>query len=91
MSEQSPEPDVEKDDPQKGLRELVELLLPDSLMIALAVIMIPVILIPLFIKLYDAWALSLRYIDFTILAIFIIEYLSKLLLAPKIWKHFVDP
>ena len=76
--------DEEKPDPKKELRETVNLIPPDSLMIALAVIMIPVVLIPLFVNLPDSIDVSFRFIDYTILGIFIIEYLSKLVLAPNV-------
>lgn len=81
----------EKPDPKKELRETVNLILPDSLMIALAVIMIPVVLIPLFVNLPDSIDVSFRFVDYTILGIFIIEYLSKLVLAPSVVKHFLNP
>ena len=90
ISKQPDESSLEKPDPKKGLRELVDLLLPDSLMIALAVIMVPVVLIPIFVDLPDSFDLSFRFIDYTILAIFIIEYISKLILAPNIVKHFLN-
>ncbi len=83
--------DEAKSDPKKELRETVNLILPDSLMIALAVVMIPVILIPLFGNLPDSIHMTFRFIDYAILGIFIIEYLSKLILAPDVLKHFLSP
>jgi Mg2+ and Co2+ transporter CorA len=89
--EQPSESDEEKPDPKKELRETVNLILPDSLMIALAVIMIPVVLVPLFVNLPNSIDASFRFIDYAILGVFIIEYLSKLVLAPNIVKHFLNP
>jgi Mg2+ and Co2+ transporter CorA len=91
VSKQSVDTRESRTDSKKNLRDLVELLLPDGLMIALALVMVPVILVPLFVDLSDAWSLFIKYIDFTILAIFIFEYVTKLILAPKILKHFLNP
>jgi Mg2+ and Co2+ transporter CorA len=81
----------ENPDRKKDLRETFDLLLPDVLMIALAVIMLPVVLLPLFFQLPDSVIEAFRFIDYAILAIFIIEYLSKAILAPNIVKHVLNP
>ncbi len=83
--------DEGKPDPKKEAREIVNLILPDSLMIALAALMIPVILIPLLLDIHSSIAVTLRVIDYIILCVFIIEYLAKLILAPNILKHFLAP
>lgn len=80
-----------KSDSKKELRETVNLILPDSLMIALAIVMIPVVLIPLFVSLPDSIDVTFRLIDYIILGIFVIEYLSKLAFAPDVLKHFLNP
>jgi Mg2+ and Co2+ transporter CorA len=87
-------PDARSDDtldPKKGPREIVDLLLPDTLMIALAVVMIPIVLVPFFVTIPAALNGPLKFLDYSILAIFIIEYLAKTILAPDILKHILDP
>jgi Mg2+ and Co2+ transporter CorA len=91
IPEQPAESGGEKTDPRKNLREIVNQILPDSLMIVLALVMIPVVLVPLFFSLPASVATSLKSVDYIILAIFVIEYLSKLILAPNILKHFLNP
>jgi Mg2+ and Co2+ transporter CorA len=83
--------DQEQDDPKKNIRETINLILPDSLMILLAIIMLPVVLIPLLFNLPDSIDTTFQFIDYTILGIFIIEYFSKLIFAPSILKHFLNP
>jgi Mg2+ and Co2+ transporter CorA len=78
-------------DPRKGLREIVYQILPDSLMIALAVILLPVVVIPLVVKLPLPVDEFFGFVDYVILGIFIIEYFSKLFLAEDRWKHFINP
>jgi magnesium transporter len=60
-------------------------------MIVLAVIMVPVALVPLFIDLSDSLATTFQFLDYTILGIFVIEYLLKTILAPNILKHVLNP
>ena len=50
----------EKPDSKKSLRETVNLILPDSLMIVLAVLMAPLVLIPLFVDLPNSIAATFR-------------------------------
>lgn len=81
-----------KPDPKKELREKVNLILPDSLMIILALIMVPVVLIELLVAdLPDSISTSFNFIDYTILGIFIIEYLLKTILATNVLKHIINP
>jgi Mg2+ and Co2+ transporter CorA len=80
-----------KNDRKKELRELVYLLLPDGLMIALAIAMVPVVLVPLFIDLSDSLTTAFQFLDYAILAVFILEYLLKTILAPNILKHIINP
>jgi Mg2+ and Co2+ transporter CorA len=81
----------EKLDRKKSLRDIFNLILPDSLMITLAVIMIPLVLIPIFVNLSDALTTSFQFVDYVILGIFIIEYFAKTILAPNIFKHIINP
>ena len=87
----SKETEALKSDRKKAFRELIELLLPDSLMIALAIVMVPLTLISLFVDLPQGLDAAFRLIDYVILGIFIIEYFGKTLAAPNIWKHVIDP
>ncbi len=81
----------EKLDAKKSLRDLVNLMLPDGLMIVLAVLMAPLVLVPLFIDLPTSTADTFHFFDFFILGIFILEYIAKTLLAQNILKHVINP
>jgi Mg2+ and Co2+ transporter CorA len=76
---------------KENLRKLVNLILPDSLMLFLAIVMVPVVLLPLFLNLSGSVLVLFRFIDYTIIGIFIIEYLAKLILAHHIFRHFINP
>ncbi|MCX6013816.1 MAG: hypothetical protein NTV30_10560 [Chloroflexi bacterium] len=78
-------------DRKKDLRETVNLILPDGLMIALAILMIPIVLIPVFVVLPETLNTSFRFADYCILGVFIIEYLFKAILARNILKHILNP
>ena len=78
-------------DRKKSLRETLDLLLPDGLMIALALIMIPIVLVPLFFDLPPSGSAALTFLDYTVLSIFIIEYVSKTIAAPNLLKHILNP
>jgi Mg2+ and Co2+ transporter CorA len=80
-----------QNDSRKDLRELVYQILPDSLMIAMAVILLPVVVLPLVLKLPPAVDTFFGFVDYVILGIFVIEYFSKLFLAKDRWKHFINP
>jgi Mg2+ and Co2+ transporter CorA len=81
----------ENPDPKKGVREIVNSILPDTLMIVLAVLMAPLVLIPLFVDLPETIAATFNFLDFAILGVFIIEYISKAVLALNIVKHIINP
>ncbi len=81
----------EKLDTKKDLRKLVNLILPDGLMVVLAVITIALVLIPLFTDLPESITASFRFADQTILVVFIAEYFLKTILACNIFKHFIEP
>ena len=80
-----------KEDRKARLRGTVYLLLPDGLMIALAVLMIPIVVIPLAVDLPRSVDGFLRAADYTILAVFVIEYISKAALARNLRKHVLNP
>jgi Mg2+ and Co2+ transporter CorA len=78
-------------DPKKDIRDKVNLVLPDSLMIVLAFFMIPVVLIPIFFDLPASLDVTFRFVDYSILAIFVLEYFLKLALAKNVLQHFLNP
>ena len=78
-------------DARKHWRELVYLLLPDSLMVFLAILLVPVVLIPIFITLPNSWRSLIQYVDYVILGIYVLEYVLKTALATNIIKHILNP
>ncbi len=78
-------------DRKDGLRQVVNLILPDSLMITLALVMIPVVLVPLFVSLPQSLLTAFRFTDYFIIGVFAVEYIAKLLLAPDVFRHFISP
>jgi Mg2+ and Co2+ transporter CorA len=82
---------VPEKDPRKDMRESVNLVLSDGLMIFLAVMLIPIILLPFYSKLPTDVSNFLYVADLVVLAIFYIEYFLKLYLAKDRWVHFKDP
>ncbi|MDV2480722.1 hypothetical protein F8E02_01615 [Methanoculleus sp. Wushi-C6] len=72
-------------------RDLVYLLLPDGLMIFLALVMAPIVVIPLLVPaLPQSVAGFLNMADTTIIAVFVLEYALKLGLAEDPASHFLD-
>ena len=86
-----PEDDRTQPDPKADLRELVNRVLPDGLMIILAIIMVPVVIIPIFVDLSESVARTFSFADYTIIAIFVLEYFFKLIAAQDIRKHALNP
>jgi Mg2+ and Co2+ transporter CorA len=85
------EPNV---DPHREFREGVEAVLSNNFMIFLAVLVLPILLIPMIVDL-DRLGMHNVYqfldaCDVIILVFFIIEYLSKLYLATNHLKHFLS-
>jgi Mg2+ and Co2+ transporter CorA len=78
-------------DPKADFRALVNRILPDGLMIILAIIMVPVVIIPLFTDLPESIAQTFGFADYTIIAIFVLEYFLKLIAARDIRKHVLNP
>ena len=80
-----------KPDPKRDFREKVNLILPDSLMIVLALIMVPIVVLQLLEGLPEWVYIFLSFIDYTVLGIFIIEYVLKTIAARNILKHIINP
>ena len=78
-------------DRKKSIREKVNLILPDGLMIVLAAIMAPIVLVPIFVILPATVDASLKFADYFILSIFIAEYLLKTIFAQDVVKHILNP
>jgi Mg2+ and Co2+ transporter CorA len=78
-------------DRKHGTREVINLLLPDELMIVLAVIMLPTVLLPIFINLPNAMVIVFDFVDYAILGVFILEYVLKTVFAPDVLKHILNP
>jgi Mg2+ and Co2+ transporter CorA len=87
----APPPSDEVVDPRKSMRETVNLVLSDGLMIFLAIMLIPIILLPILFNLPVDVTNFLFVSDLIVLAIFYIEYFLKLYLAKDRWAHFKDP
>jgi Mg2+ and Co2+ transporter CorA len=60
-------------------------------MIFLSIILIPIIAFPFIIKLSAGWLSFFEICDWTIVALFVAEYVSKLFLAKNRWAHFKSP
>ncbi|MFA7198349.1 MAG: CorA family divalent cation transporter [Methanoculleus sp.] len=73
------------------MREIVSLLLPDGLMIFLGLLMAPIVIIPLLTQSLPQPVVGFFNIaDTTIIAIFVLEYVLKLVLAEDPAAHFLD-
>jgi Mg2+ and Co2+ transporter CorA len=77
-------------DPKLDARTTVDMVLSDGLMIFLAIMMIPIVLLPTFFPLPQEVHDFLNASNLVILAIFYIEYFSKLYLAKDRKAHFTN-
>jgi Mg2+ and Co2+ transporter CorA len=82
---------VPQKDPRQNLRETVDSILSDKFMIFLSIILIPIIAFPFIIKMSTGWLSFFEICDWTIVAMFVAEYVSKLYLAQDRWMHFKSP
>lgn len=78
-------------DNKKRWHDLVYLLLPDGLMVFLAIVLVPVIIIPFFVDLSQSILNLFQFIDYAILGIYILEYVLKTVLSQNIIKHILNP
>jgi Mg2+ and Co2+ transporter CorA len=82
---------VPENDPRANIREMVNAVFPDKLMMVLSLILIPIILLPFIFQL-DLVVLEFFDIcDGIILTLFIAEYVTKLYCAENRWQHFKAP
>jgi len=80
------------EDPWKDARNNVDKVLSDGFMVFLALLMVPIIVIPILVPDLDRQYLDfLDYSDLAIIGIFYTEYLLKLALARDRWRHFTSP
>jgi Mg2+ and Co2+ transporters len=70
---------------------MVNSVFSDKFMIALSVIIIPIILSYYFFKLTPTEENFLNIVDWIIVILFVVEYVSKLYLAQNRWQHFKSP
>lgn len=82
---------IPENDPRGNIREKVNDIFSDKLMMALSFILIPIILLPFFTTLDAAILQFFEICDGIILALFIVEYVTKLYCAQNRWKHFKTP
>jgi Mg2+ and Co2+ transporter CorA len=73
------------------MRELVYSIFSDKFMIFLSVMVIPIILLPIVTGLPQPVVSFLDVLDWIVIFLFIVEYLSKLYLAENRWQHFKSP
>jgi Mg2+ and Co2+ transporter CorA len=80
-----------KPDRRKNVREIVNLVFSDSFMIFLAVAMIPIVLLPILVSLPKSVEDMMTFADYTILGLFIVEYVLKTAFAENVIRHIIDP
>jgi Mg2+ and Co2+ transporter CorA len=78
-------------DPKRELRNSVNMVLPDGLMLILAILMIPIVIIPLVIVLPPSIEAFLHFVDYVIIGAFAIEYFLKAALAKNVIRHILNP
>ncbi len=89
--EDAEKPHMDQADPHQGARELVELVLTDGFMIFLALLMIPIVVLPMvFPDMPAEYSNFLEASDIVIIFFFIIEYFLKLYFSASRWKHFIN-
>jgi Mg2+ and Co2+ transporter CorA len=82
---------IQNADPNLAMRVSVNLVLSDGFMIFLAILLIPIILLPFYSKLPTDINNFLLVADLVVIGIFYLEYFLKLFLAKDRWAHFKDP
>jgi len=82
---------VPEEDPKKYLRDTVNSIFSDRFMAFLALLLVPIIIVEFFVPLSSSGYDFLEICDWTIIILFIIEYVSKLYLAQSRWVYFKSP
>ncbi len=72
---------VPQDDPRRDAREAVDAILSDAFMGLLSILLLPIIILPLVVKLSSTVQAILDFSDVTIIVFFVVEYAAKLYLA----------
>ncbi|XHH08566.1 MAG: magnesium transporter CorA family protein [Candidatus Bathyarchaeia archaeon] len=82
---------VPRNDSRADIREIVNIIFTDKLMMVLSLVLLPIILLP-FIVQFDTTVIEFFNIcDGIILTLFITEYLTKLYCAENRWNHIKAP
>jgi Mg2+ and Co2+ transporter CorA len=82
---------VPQEDPREELREAVDAILSDAFMGFLALLLVPIILLPLLVSLPSTVGDLLNAGDVTIIGFFVVEYAAKLYLARDRWAYARAP
>lgn len=80
-----------KEDARANIREMVNAVFSDRLMMVLSLILIPIILLPFIVTLDTAVLEFFEICDGIIVVLFITEYTTKLYCAQNRWEHFKSP
>lgn len=79
---------VAQEDPHRYVRETIDSIFSDKFMAFLALLLVPIIIAEFFVKLSPSEYDFLEICDWMIIALFVIEYISKLYLSENKWAHF---
>ncbi len=82
---------VQQEDPRQHLRETIDSIFSDRFMAFLALLLVPIILLEFVVTLSSTEYDFLEICDWTIIVLFIVEYVTKLYLAQNRWTHFKSP
>ena len=82
---------VPQRDPRANLRQMVDAVFSDKLMIFLSLILIPLILLPFIFPLNSTILSFFEICDVIIVVLFVAEYTLKLYAAENRWSHFKSP
>jgi len=82
---------VPREDPRRFVRETIDSIFSDRFMAFLAVLLVPIIILEFAVTLSSTAYDFLEICDWTIIILFIVEYVSKLYLAEDRWVHFKSP
>ncbi len=82
---------VPQEDPRQYLREAVNSIFSDRFMAILALLLVPIIILEFAVTLSSSSYDFLEICDWTIIVLFIAEYVTKLYLAENRWAYFKSP
>jgi Mg2+ and Co2+ transporter CorA len=82
---------VREEDPRREAREAVDAILSDAFMGFLAILLIPIIVLPIFVVLPPTLLSLFDFGDYTIIGFFVVEYLAKFYLAADRYEFVRSP